>query len=199
MRRGPRWRIGQGLLVICLAGFAFATGNIIGDQLSPGDRALAHVPTNAAVGGRSLQFLYFGASDCEWANHPDLQHLLDRSRQLVREQARVNSEGFSTLGVALDYSVARGYDHLQNLGPFDEISIGFGWANSAAIRHLWAPTLIHPPGTPAVVVLSRRLTVPSSGNVYQIYTESEVVPEITLIGLEAIRAWANDGAPLVKR
>jgi hypothetical protein len=98
-------------------------------------------------------------------------------------------------GISLDPQVDAGVRDLARVGPFDEISVGGNWTNSAVVRYLGGDFGPGYPkaGVPQVIVLEREID--------QQITSLHVSAEHELaryIGTRDIWNWARQGAPLPK-
>ena len=95
----------------------------------------------------------------------------------------------ATLGVARDWRVDAGIEHLRKFTAFDEVAVGRSWANHAIQEYLYGDL----PGlgaTPQVIVVARTFDN-LKGHVS--VTRERVVARVT--GLDEIAAWATSGAP----
>ena len=97
--------------------------------------------------------VFISSSTCPVATAdriPMVKDLIEMHRARAQEEERV----FVTHGVALDWDVKAGYDYLQSVAEFDEISIGQSIVNEGAFRHLWEGEHVAP-ATPGLVVMKR--------------------------------------------
>ena len=60
------------------------------------------------------------------------------------------------LGVSVDFAQEAGIGMLKRFGPFDEILVGRGWQNLAALRYVWGD-LPGPAAVPQILVLDRKV------------------------------------------
>jgi hypothetical protein len=81
---------------------------------------------------------------------PMVQDLIEMHRARAEEENRV----FVLQGVALDWDLEAGYEYLQSVAEFDEISIGQSIINEAAFRHMWEDEQVAP-ATPGLMVMKR--------------------------------------------
>jgi hypothetical protein len=140
--------------------------------------------------GREFVLVYIGSSTCPWSNNPTLAPVVDSLRAMLLARA-ADTLGFATMGLTQDAKVHAGIEHLMNMGPFDEVSTGRGWMNSAALRYL----LLHSGtlATPQVLVLERTLRQNDPFGHFEVVEE---IVRIRRVGLGQIVAWAEAGAPL---
>lgn len=111
-------------------------------------------------------------------------------------QTTASGRQFISRGVSLEPGVDEGLRHLALLGPFDEVSLGGNWTNSAVVRYLGnniggdrLRTSI-----PQVVLLERDIHEVDSSHL-------DIGPERELgryIGTGEISAWVARGAPIPK-
>lgn len=110
-------------------------------------------------------------------------------------QTTASGRQFISRGVSLEPSVDGGLRHLALLGPFDEVSVGGNWTNSAVVRYLGndiGPDRPHA-RVPQVVLLQRDIREDND--------RLDVGPERELgryIGSDEISAWVRRGAPIPK-
>jgi hypothetical protein len=117
-------------------------------------------------------------------------------RVALQQQAASGGWSFVSRGVSLEPSVEGGLRHLALLGPFDEVSLGGNWTNSAVVRYIGGDMSDHRRAViPQVVLLERE--VREDGK------EALVVgPERELgryLGADQISSWVRSGAPLPSR
>jgi hypothetical protein len=111
-------------------------------------------------------------------------------------QTTASGRQFISRGVSLEPSVDGGLKHLALLGPFDEVSVGGNWTNSAVVRYLGnniGPDRPHAV-IPQVVLLERDIREDDNRHL-------DVGPERELgryIGTDEISAWVARGAPIPK-
>ncbi len=121
--------------------------------------------------GRELVLVVVGSSGCGWSNHASFRDAVRSARAHVQSVSQENGIGFATLGVAQDNVVARGVEHLEWLGPFDEIATGRGWGNAAFMDYVYGE---FPGGVEDARVLVRN------------------------VGLSSIQRWVDRGSPVAR-
>ncbi len=150
-------------------------------------------PNYVATGGRELALIYIGSSGCGYSNAEELPEMVDQLKSLVQNTASVNNIGFLTIGMAKDWKIENGLEHLSKFGEFDEIMTGRSWANEAIIKYVWYGSFGEP-ATPQVLIIDRVLKVTHShGANYEIRNEKLLTKQV---GIGAIRQWLELGAPL---
>lgn len=141
-----------------------------------------------------LLLLFFGSSTCGFSNDPRLPSLLRQAKADVAAQASDEDLNFWTIGVALDWSLQAGEDHLDKFGYFDETSIGSNWANSLALQFIWSQP--DPNGaTPQVVVAYRELLTPATDSIAKVSADAETIV-LRRVGLDEIKTWVDRGSPV---
>jgi len=136
-----------------------------------------------------LLLIYVGASNCRWSNMPELRAAVRSAVTQVSQEAKRMGLAFAAVGVARDWSVRNGLEHLRNIANFDEVVSGDGRYNLGLERYVYGP-LGGEAATPQVVVVERRAR---SKNVLDDVKEHVLV---RYIGLQRIVRWSELGAPL---
>ena len=105
------------VLGIMVLGLAIATLVMIG---SGGDdaRGGTTIRSRPIRSGDQLVLVYIGGSSCGSCNEPTLKEAVQRLLKEASQWAAGEEQQFSTIGVALDWSVPDGVDYLARLGPF---------------------------------------------------------------------------------
>lgn len=113
-------------------------------------------------------------------------------KMALAKQAAESGRAFLSRGVSLEGSVEGGTRHLALLGPFDEISVGGNWTNSAVVRYL-GPNMSDSrrAAVPQVVLLERE--VRDDNSTLEVGPEREIG---RFVGAGEIAAWVRRGAPL---
>jgi hypothetical protein len=134
--------------------------------------------------------LYVRAAGCGWSNQPGIPEAVEVLKLRLAEFAEREQMSFMAIGVALDWSPEEGMEHVAKFGPFDELSVGYNWGNSLALRYMWSSELVAPV-TPQVVVYRRLLTVPKDSVGPARFGEADVTLVGSLGGAKDIIGWAN--------
>lgn len=99
-------------------------------------------------------FMLITSSSCGWATNPEgisaLQELIAQYESSAKEQNAV----FVKHAIGLDWDVDEGFEIIQSIGSFDEVSIGRNWMNEAAMSHIWNDEETQP-SVPQVVIFTR--------------------------------------------
>lgn len=88
------------------------------------------------------------------------------------------------IGVSVDTDVTAGLELLQEFGEFDEISVGSGFMNTAALKYIWRDSIPFA-GVPQLLVFERVTRVADS----PLRVAHFEIPSQRIVGLEAIAAW----------
>lgn len=149
-----------------------------------------YTPRHQNPGKREIVAYYIGSKFCGGSQNPAVKSAVRRA--LVRLQQQGDSLGlsFSAVGVAVDWKPEDGWEYLRSVSPFDEVTVGRNWLNSAAVERLWRA-----PGgrglTPQIVIVVRN--VHDDGR-RLFFTPDE--PVMRIEGGDTLMAWAARGAPI---
>ncbi len=155
----------------------------------------SYTPRHTAQTGNQLVMVYFGSSNCARSNGKQLQKDVENIKLGLEEKAVRDGWSFMAVGVAVEWSVPDGIDYLRKFGEFDQVSAGYSWANSLAMKYFWTDI----PGiaaTPQILVLSRSLTVPERGEIGSFYSVEGERIAARKVGTEEMRQWIENGLPL---
>ncbi len=122
--------------------------------LAQAGRSARHevLPTDVRVEAeQQLVLVYIGKSTCSWCIRPSVLEAVVSLKDSLARTARARGFEFVAIGVALDRNFSEGSAFLDRMGPWNEISVGYGAANSTALRML--PTS----GTPRLALFRRDL------------------------------------------
>ena len=143
---------------------------------------------------KELVLVYLGSSTCAWSRHLDLPSLVAMAKASIGDQAAIASASFSTLGVAVDWSIQEGLYHLSGFGEFDEISIGRKWYGMGPRRYIWSD-IPGPGGTPQLLVVERTRQLDPSTQEVTLEFQSERLL-VRKVGVDEIRSWVEGGSIL---
>lgn len=194
--RWTRWALG-GLVAIA----AFAAGHTLSRNFelevtrTAARDPEAYKPLYEAVFGPQVEMVYIGSSRCPWSNLPQVPGLVEGAKRSLRSAAARENTGFRAVGIAMDWVPEQGIGHLAKIGHFDEISTGYNWGNTLALRYLWTdgPPVI---ATPQVLVFRRYVQMPHDSTQPVHYGETDRVRVLSIAGFEALAEWAEAGYPL---
>ena len=150
----------------------------------------AYVPNYKFRPGKEIVAVYVGSSYCGPCKSPefkkDLMQMLVRTSHEVRE----SEANFWALGISVDSDIKVGYEFLKMAVPFDEISVGRSWENSAALRYVLTDEF-GGPMVPQVILIEREVGKDASG--LKIQNEKVL---LRLIGPEELKKWLSRNIPL---
>ena len=114
-------------------------------------------------------------------------------KSALKQQAASSGRTFVSRGVSLAPSVEGGIRHLALFGPFDEVSLGGNWTNSAVVRYLGGDMSNQQRAAiPQVIVLERDVQR-DGGSMLLVGPEREIA---RYIGGNKIADWVRSGTPL---
>lgn len=140
--------------------------------------------------GRQLLVIYFGSPTCASCVRPSFIAAIRRAAGLMQRQAIEHHVTMHWAGVAIHWNSAEGIAYLGQLGPFDEVSSGAKWWNTAVAQHLYRQT---PPAVPTLVVYERTIAVDYVSEALQLRDQREL---LRLTGGNVIEDWVAKGAPV---
>jgi hypothetical protein len=155
---------------------------VLGATFRPG--SAGERPITAISSGTELVLVFMASSTCAGVKNPALPAAVNAIEKSLRMQAAGEGKRLVTIGVSLDWQIDAGMELLNRFGTFDEVSIGRGWLNLAAIRYIWRDI----PGAasvPQVVLLEREV---ASGET--IVVQSERI-RFRKVGAIPIIEWAR--------
>lgn len=141
-----------------------------------------------AASGTELVVVYMGSANCAWSNRDSVSLAVREIKSVLADRAEERGHAFASLGVALDWSVEEGLDHLEEFGHFDEVAAGRNWLNHAAIDYLWKDV----PGraaTPQVLVLKRSIRGPDDRSPGRRYDVGDPELVVRKVGYDEITGW----------
>lgn len=152
-----------------------------------------YVPNFENPEGWELAMVYVGSSNCAPSNVDYLPSAVKKLKRRLRKRAESAGYSFATIGVARDWKVDEGINHLHKFGTFDAITSGRNWLNYGVIRFMYTR---YPgeAGTPQVVVVSRQVKTVKDDGIYAIAKGRQLARKV---GSEMIRDWANTGRKLL--
>jgi hypothetical protein len=131
------------------------------------------------------------SSTCKAGQTPGYRQAVDLAVELVGKQAREAGTRHRVLGIAVEYDLEAGFNHLQSLSDgFHEVVVGGNWLNSGTEKFIWG-NLGEVPGLPQILVVSR--TVVQGESTFSVQDEELI---FRLVGADQIMAWVDGGAPI---
>lgn len=118
---------------------------------------------------------------------PGYRDLLREATSALREHAASRDVHFATVGVHMGAPSKKTLEMLRYYGPFDEISAGRNWGNTAVVKYVWRDV----PGVSAVPQL---IVVTEHMEITPTYI-TVGLPKllIRVAGLPALRDWGRGG------
>ena len=146
------------------------------------------LPLNPGViqSGQEWQVVYVGNSKCWASNDSRVAPAVRTIVRAVGSQVGSINESLSTLGVATDPDHEAGLRHLEQIGVFDQISLGGIWRNHslAYLRSIESGIAV---ATPTLLIVRRAIEITSAGE-SMTWGDSVVV---RLVGIEEIQGFAR--------
>lgn len=164
---------------LVIGAFSFTAGMALREKLNTPPTSPAPIAT-----GTEMVLVFMATSSCPGVKDPDFPSAVRAISEAMRTRADESGMTFVTIGVSLDWDLTEGVDFLKRFGPFDEIAIGRGWLNMAAVRYIWAEF----PGAasvPQILVLERDIV---SDRTIEVNAERVRVRKV---GAMAIRQWSS--------
>lgn len=136
-----------------------------------------------------LALIYVGTSECPYSNVDSLSGMIESAKLSIQQKAHELGYSFATVGIAKDWIVKNGMDHLAKFGSFDEVMTGRSWLNEGVVKYVWED-MSSVPSTPQLVVI-KRLVRPPKDDLGRIWIgEDSVVTR--KVGLPEIANWLRD-------
>ncbi len=153
----------------------------------PGER---YVPSHSVVSGREMVMVYLGAYSCAFANDEALPRIVERIKLGLQDKAVNEGMSFSAIGVAVDWRVGEGVEHLEKFGQFDEILAGRKWHGVGSLQ-FFKERLAGVAATPQVLVFKR--DIEAEEGAFRVSNERVLVRKMGVLG---IGNWLERGLPL---
>lgn len=199
LRKRRGWRDVAGVVVI--VGVVFA-GVGVGRAASslwqrllllPRARLTEYEPTFRRAANRELILIYIGKASCAFCRDPAVPKLVKEAKRLVKAHADSLSVGFATVALGLDLDPFVSLPHLNDLGLFDELTLGRGWDNRVALE-LFHTTVGAEAATPQLLVLRRQVVQDSTYAPTRKLVSEELL--FRAVGLDDMHRWVGRGCPL---
>lgn len=138
-----------------------------------------------------INLIYIGSSNCGFSNSDLLYETVDSLKAEVQNISLTNNVGFSAIGIAAEWGLLNGVNHLNNFGYFDEIIIGNNWYNNGIIKYVGE--LGEEPSIPKII-LTFKTYAPDLK--FHIVNEKKI---LSLTGEYQIVDWFKKGTPLPEK
>ena len=125
-------------------------------QLNAAAQDTTYTPSYETPEGKEQVLVYIGAESCGPCHLPEMKEAVRDLKVLLAERAAENGWDFATMGIALDWEVAVGYEFLQEVGPWDEVIVGKNWTNLGASEFIWQNPATEP-AMPQVMLVEREV------------------------------------------
>ena len=159
-------------------------------RASDSQAAERYVPSYSVVGGQEMVMVYLGSYSCAFANDEALPGIVEQIKLGLQDKAVNEGMSFSAIGVAVDWRVAEGVEHLEKFGQFDEIMAGRKWHGFGSLQ-FFKQRLAGVAATPQVLVFRRDVEVEEGA--FRVSDERVLVRQMGVLG---IGNWLERGLPL---
>ena len=186
-----------GVLFLCAACLGFLGYNPL-DAMNMRWKQLhdPYIPINTFQPGPQLVFVYLGSAHCAYSNTEEMPEIIQGLKLAVKRHAEESGRSFRAVGIASNWIVDHGIEHLRKFGTFDEIMTGQSWLNTGSLKYIWKDLPGHG-ATPQVLVVERVVETPfqehRQGQGYMISEEKLIV---RVVGVEALSQWLANGVAL---
>ena len=102
----------------------------------------------------NVVMVYIGSSTCNYSNDKRLPSIVENIKSKVLKLALSENKGFTTIGIAIDWNIQDGFNHLNKIGNFNEILVGNNWFNHGSSKYFFNDSLSIP-GTPQILLIKR--------------------------------------------
>jgi len=185
---------------VAVAGMFFGMSFILTSRitLQSGDersgeprRANTYVPAFREQSGWEMVMVFFASGSCPASAAPELPGLVEGAKLALSGEARRRGMGFAAVGSGIDPSVRDAVENLSRFGEFDELILGRGWTNSAALEFIFQ-NVKGEAAVPQIAVLRRR--VEGAPGVRRSVSSVQLLAR--KVGPIELWAWANLGFPI---
>jgi hypothetical protein len=150
-------------------------------------------PSNRNPNGREVVAVVISSTSCVANDDPTFRPALREMMRRLGVQRDSLGISVAIVGVIADWSTRDGIAYLQDIGDFDEISVGRNWFNNTVVQRVWMSEGASP-SVPQVILLEHTVNDGSDGSNRVSVTGERVLRRI--VGGDAIQAWAAAGAPI---
>lgn len=158
-----------------------------------------------------LVMVFISSSQGPANKDPDLAWSVRTAKVALRSKAEAAGIDFSAAGVAIDWDPREGWEYLINgqteqdtrsgFGEWDEVHVGRNWRNEMVVKFVFRADregleqAVPIATVPQVLVIERSFETIRDGRFNRIVYGPDVTL-VRLVGVQALRAWAGNGAPL---
>lgn len=194
-----------GLIWIMFAGVACTNNDHTPDNTNVSEKT--HEGTSADETDESdyylthkeeLVFIFTSSrSTCPACEEAELSGLINDIKTKLHDRARELGIGFTSIGIAVDWSPETGIDHLQNISSFNEMIVGRNWYNTGMVKYTFSE-FSGRRGLPQIIITKRVYSgeMNSDRGVISGYNGIESDVELhRVFGPPAFARWNRDGVP----
>lgn len=153
-----------------------------------GEKEYSYIPNYSKNNIYEINLIYIGSSTCRYSNTDELYRAVDIIKSLIRDKTKKYNLGFSAIGISVDWVPARGIDHLNNFGLFDEVIAGNNWNNNGIMKYVGDKG--EEASTPQIVLTFRTYTELIQTNIVE---EKRI---LAIRGEKQILNWLKQRTPL---
>jgi hypothetical protein len=145
-----------------------------------------------------LVFIFASSrSTCPACEDAELSELINDIKTKIQDRSRELGIGFTSIGIAVDWSPETGIDHLQNISSFDEMIVGRNWYNTGMIKYTFSE-FPGRRGLPQIIITKRVYSGELNPDRGVISGYNGVESDVELhrvFGPPAFARWNRDGVP----
>ena len=179
----------RGGLILC--GLAVAAYSLTTASMSEPGTNDGPAADSLTVGSSNERLVVFlGSSACPASTRDSLREDLRILGDSLQSRLRLSKVRVAMIGVSIDFNVNAGIRYLRELYPFQEVTVGRGFLNSASTGFLLGAS-----GAaltvPQILILERIVEIDSTS-----ITVGRSLIVRRIVGADSIHAWAQKGAPM---
>ncbi len=111
-------------------------------------------PRNQIENPQEIVMIYLTSTSCGLCTNDKLIAYVINIKNEIGDIIREKGYDLMTIGVAINWYVENGYNHLQEYGTFDEIIVGNSWMGTGTLKYLFDDY----PGSPTIpqIIFTKR-------------------------------------------
>ncbi|PWN05403.1 hypothetical protein [Rhodohalobacter mucosus] len=145
-----------------------------------------------------LVFIFASSrSTCPACEDAELSELINDIKTKIQDRSRELGIGFTSIGIAVDWSPETGIDHLRNISIFDEMIVGRNWYNTGMIKYTFSE-FPGRRGLPQIIITKRVYSGEMNPDRGVISGYNGIESDVELhrvFGPPAFARWNRDGLP----
>lgn len=145
----------------------------------------SYKPAYNKVKNTEINFIYVGSSKCIFSNNREVASIVDLSISKIKSLSDSLEMGFSAIGIAAEWDVKAGINHLQDVANFNEISVGNNWGNNLIEKYIG--DLNNEASTPQILITVKKYSQTTLQNIDE---EFEI---LNITGMDNIKRWYSEG------